>query len=158
MPGKPGFRHTKPIPFDLIVPYLLAVIANLGNSAFTWSPKSNRQYDIKKPAQTLALFLELVEGGLNFDPDLPIYLIAVTCNTSITINLILRRAYEKLMSITNQPLIGYWISKTGIKYLDVVLATQVINKAEAVRLAKKYGQDYIIRIYPSGKSTTIQIR
>ncbi len=78
-------------------------------------------YIFKTKKQVLALFWELVEGSRNFRPDVPIYLIAVTNNTDISVNATLKRAYQMLAKITNQPLFGSWINEHGTRYLDAVL-------------------------------------
>ncbi len=100
----------------------MAIIADLADwSGFTWSPKSNRRYDVRKLDQSNALYKELSRGNRKFRIDRPIYLIATTCNTDISVNAVLRRAYEKLMLITNQPLIGYWVDEYGTKHLDTAI-------------------------------------
>ncbi len=158
MHGKPGSKSTEARPFDAIKGPLGIVIANLkGHDAFTWSPKSNLQYNVKILKQALCLFWELVEGNGHFRPDIPVYLIATTCNKDISVNIVLRRAYEKLVKITNQPLIGYWFDDDGDAYLDTVLVAQFINEDKAIEVAKEYEQDEIIRIRPNGRYATIRI-
>ncbi len=157
--GIPGSKSTIALAAYIAMEYLGVAIANIGDRVgFTWSPKTRKFYNVKIKQQAIDLFWELVAGSRNFRPDVPIYLIAVTCNTDISVNATLRWAYEILTLITNQPLFGYWINKAGKRHLDAVLPAQFICESDAIKMAKKYEQDYIVRIRPNGKYATIKIR
>lgn len=151
--------HTAALAFDSVVGHLENVLGDLeGWEGFTWSPKSRLRYDITAMSQASAMFLELVRGSRDFRPDLPIYLIAITCNTDISINRTLRKGYEILARKTNQPLIGYWRDSLGIRYLDAVLPVQFKSGNMAVREARRHEQDYIVEVGAGGDHRHIEIR
>ncbi len=159
MQGNPDPRSTEPPSFDDAWEQFARVIANLKDQeAFTWSPKSGRQYNFKIPGHALGLHQELIDGNRNFRPDRPIYLIGITNNTNLTKNMVLRCGYEKLLKKTRQPLFGLWFDDDGYAYLDDILPVQFINEDDAVRMGKRYEQKEIVRIRPNGKYATIKVR
>ena len=119
----PGSNHTGALSFVDIQNKILAVIKTRDDSGgFTYSPKSDLVFDVRRRHECLALFRELVRGNRRFRTDRPVYLIAVTCRKNIEMDDTLRQGYEMISESSNQPLIGYWRSPTGDPYLDAVAA------------------------------------
>ncbi|RNJ76612.1 MAG: hypothetical protein EB828_02670 [Nitrosopumilus sp. D6] len=147
----PGSNHTPALAFAVIwVGIRAAVKAWMSLKGFTFSPKSGLVFDVDYLHEGLALFIELIRGSRDFKVDLPIYLIAVTCHTSIEIDDALRDGYERIARFSNQPLIGYWKDPAGRPYLDAVVPLQFISKNAAIREGKKHGQEYILAIWSDG--------
>ncbi|RNJ80404.1 MAG: hypothetical protein D9C04_01595 [Nitrosopumilus sp. B06] len=153
----PGSNHTPALAFaEIWAKIRAAVKACMGLEGFTYSPKSGLVFDVEHLHEGLALFRELIRGGRDFEVDLPIYLIAVTCHTSIEIDDVLRRGYETITRFSNQPLIGYWKTPAGRPYLDAVVPLQFISKNAAIREGKKHGQEFILAIWPDGSYEHIE--
>ncbi|RNJ77915.1 MAG: hypothetical protein EB830_01060 [Nitrosopumilus sp. H13] len=147
----PGSNHTPALAFATILTRLHVVVEMWKSlKGFTYSPKSDLVFDAYNRHEALALFLELIRGSRDFLVDRPIYLIAVTCHSSTEIDDDLRKGYEKIARGSNQPLIGYWKDYLDWTHLDAVVATQFNNKKDAMRIGKRYGQKYILAIWPDG--------
>ncbi|RNJ79838.1 MAG: hypothetical protein D9C04_03500 [Nitrosopumilus sp. B06] len=147
----PGSNHTPALAFADILGMICAAVKAWGHlKGFTFSPKSNQIFDVRKTYDCLALFQELVRGDKNFRVDRPIYLVAVTCNASAKTNDTLRDGYERIAKASNQPMIGYWKSFTKKSYLDAVTVTQFINREDAIMEGKRHGQEFILKIKPDG--------
>ena len=147
----PGSNHTPALAFVAILDMIRAAVKAWKHlDGFTYSPKSGLVFDVKNIHECLALFRELVRGSENFLADRPIYLVAVTRHSNTEIDDDLREGYEKIARASSQPLIGYWKDSRGRSYLDAVVATQFINQTTAIRAGKKYGQEFILAIWPDG--------
>ncbi|RNJ75660.1 MAG: hypothetical protein EB830_05785 [Nitrosopumilus sp. H13] len=153
----PGSNHTPALAFVVIRDRIeMIVTAWLHLEGFTYNPKPDLIFDVNNLHEALALFLDLVRGNRHFQADLPIYLVAVTHHASTKVDDVLRDGYETISRSSNQPLIGYWKNFEGESYLDAVAATQFINKDAAIRVGKKYGQEFILAVKPDGRHEYIQ--
>ncbi|RNJ75978.1 MAG: hypothetical protein EB828_03815 [Nitrosopumilus sp. D6] len=138
----PGSNHTPALAFAKIWARVCVVVEMWKYlKGFTYSPKSDLVFDVDNLHEALALFRELVRNGKNFLVNHPIYLIAVTCRKNIKVDDTLKDGYEKILKISNQPLIGYWNNSEGSSYLDAVVALQFISTNAAIREGKKHGQE-----------------
>ncbi len=159
MNDKPDSGSTDLPSFYAIMEYLISVIATIGDKdAFTYSPRSGRMYDIRKPGHGSALYGEMLTENGNFRPDAPIYLIGVTDNDDISANDALKWAFKILTLSANQPLFGTWVNDAGKRCLDLVIAVQFIREYDAIMMGKEFEQEYILRIDPYGEHESIKVR
>ena len=148
----PGSSHTGALPYPSVHAGIVAAVAAWSYlRGFTYSPKSDLVFDVESAYETLALFRELVRGNRHFRADLPLYLIAVTDHVGIEVDDTVRAGYEEVAMLSNQPVIGYWVSDVGTPHLDAVLVAQFIRRERAIALGKKYGQKGILAIKPNGR-------
>ncbi|RNJ79068.1 MAG: hypothetical protein D9C04_05810 [Nitrosopumilus sp. B06] len=146
----PGSNYTLALVFAVIRDGIRAAVKAYGHlKGFTYSPKSGLVFNVEGLHDTLTLFRELIRGSRDFQADQPIYLIAVICHKSIEVDDVLRKGYETIARFSNQPLIGYW-NPPGRSYLDAVVSLQFISNKAAIDVGKRYGQEYILTIWPNG--------
>ncbi|RNJ79724.1 MAG: hypothetical protein D9C04_03890 [Nitrosopumilus sp. B06] len=150
-PVVPGSNHTPALAFVAILDMVRAAVkAWMSLKGFTYSPKSGLVFDVDYLHEGLALFIELIRGNRDFRVELPIYLVAITHHASTEADDVLKRGYETISRSSNQPLFGYWKDPAGRPYLDAVVPLQFISKEDAIGAGKRYGQRFILAIWPDG--------
>lgn len=137
--------------FDDIIDDIESAMAKWGRlGGFTFNPKTGHVFDVKVASEALALYREVIEGSDGMDLYKPIHIIAVTCNKIPRANIDLKKGYENITKLSDQPMIGYWIHG-GEGYLDAVFPAHFINSRGAIEAGKRHEQDYILRIHPDGE-------
>ncbi|MDA7940287.1 MAG: hypothetical protein MPJ06_08275 [Nitrosopumilus sp.] len=122
---------------------------------FTAIRSTGNAYNATVPDQCRSLYADLVNTSNRLSRGPPIYIISITDHHSTEVDEILKRGYKRAADLSDQPLLGYWISPDG-PCLDASIAVQFIRE-EAIRLGEKHGQKAIFEINEDGAFQQIKV-
>ena len=109
----------------------------LGNVSY--DPKIRSCVDLAKTEEQDRFFNEFTDGGM------PVYIIAIT-NNEECFNETTMKAYVKLCTEGKIVMLGQWTDPNGSTYKDVITIMSGINRDQALKYKKQYGQLSIMEI------------